>query len=124
MSPLRSTPPSDPGPGAGDLYDVHSLAARLGITVGTMRQHVHAKPSWLPTPQKFGNKLVWPASVLEGIEERRPLPGRPRIHPLADQKPGTYPARVDAGSPTVTAQLPTADLLTPLPADPDGWWEG
>lgn len=85
MSPKRISDP-DPTvqPGPGDLYDVHSLAALLGLRVSTLRGYVLEEPEWLPPPARFGNKLVWPAHVIAEwmpLIEARPRPGRPARAP-------------------------------------------
>ncbi|WP_401001039.1 hypothetical protein [Agromyces sp. GXQ0307] len=72
----------DPGPGPADLYDVGRLAMRLGVTPATLRTTRRRGVTWLPAPiGELNGGAVWAAKDLEGIEERRRPPGRPRAEP-------------------------------------------
>lgn len=72
-------PGQDPGPGPEGLYDVARLAQRLGMARSTLRNARLRKVDWLPAPVGTLNAgPVWSARSLEGIEDRRRGPGRPR----------------------------------------------
>ena len=69
----------DPGPGPGGLYDVARLAQRLGIERSSIRSARHRGADWMPEPAgTLNGGPVWFARSLEGIEDRRRGPGRPR----------------------------------------------
>ena len=78
-----------PTPPRPDAYtDVAGLAARLGVTRATIRQHIANGVAWLPRPTKLGHAWVWLTADLDGIEGRRPAPGNPnwvRTPPAATQ---------------------------------------
>lgn len=69
----------DPGPGPQGLYDVARLAQRLGIERTSLRNARLRGVDWLPAPAgTLNGGPVWTANSLEGIEDRRRGPGRPR----------------------------------------------
>lgn len=72
-------PAHDPGPGPGGFYDVARLAERLGITTTAVRMARNRRVPWLPPEAGWLNGgPVWTAAALDGIEQRRRPPGRPR----------------------------------------------
>lgn len=75
----RPDGPRDPGPGPGGLYDVARLAQRLGMAHASLRSARHRGADWLPKAEgQLNGGPVWTAASLEGIEDRRRGPGRPR----------------------------------------------
>jgi hypothetical protein len=74
-----SSTPTDPGPGPSGLYDAARLAQRLGVAVKTLAGFRQRGVAWLPEPVDWLNGApVWTPESLEGIEDRRPGPGRPK----------------------------------------------
>jgi hypothetical protein len=68
------------------VVTVADLAARLGVTTGAIRQHLHARVQWLPQPDgRINGGAVWRASTLEGIEDRKPTRGGRYTAPPPDQ---------------------------------------
>ncbi len=68
------------------VVTVADLAARLGITTGAIRQHLHAGVPWLPQPDgRINGGAVWRLSSLEGIEDRKPARGGRYTAPPPDQ---------------------------------------
>lgn len=67
----------DATPHPAAYTDVAGLAARLGVTTATIRQHIAAGVPWLPAPTKLAGRWVWLTSDLDGIEQRRRGPGNP-----------------------------------------------
>ena len=78
-SASRPATGADPGPGPAGLYDVGRLAQRLGLEPASLRNARLRGVDWLPAPLgELNGGAVWSAADLEGIEERRRPPGRPR----------------------------------------------
>ena len=98
MAPRAIHEPHDPGPGPGNLYDAPRLAARLGITPATLRQHRAAGAPWLAPPAgTLNGGAVWEAGALADVETRRSAmlhPGR-RIEQPAHAAPASAPATAE-----------------------------
>ncbi len=114
MNPARKgTPNPNLPPGAGGLYTIRMLAERLGVTVGTMRGYVHAKPhpAWLPEPQRLGNELAWTAEALNEAQIDSARPSEVRALVLSGHVPPGGRARKGVGPSSLLRRHLTVDAV-------------
>lgn len=127
-----------PTPQPGALYDAHAVGAMIGISSGTLREHVRKGATWVPQPMaRVGGAWVWRGEDidLERVKSDRPQIGRPKgAKDLTPRKRSTMPAPVD---PVLVEAAPTAEpspvaedaadtspaVTEAVPdAEDDGWW--
>lgn len=110
-----------PTPHPGELYDAKAVAAMIGITSGTLREHVRKGAIWVPRPMgQVGGAWVWRGEDidLEKVQHERPGIGRPKgARDLKPRKRPTADAAAHPRPPRVTGAVPATETAS------DGWWD-